>query len=275
LGTLSDFYASATALSNLDQRRWSLDAAHRVDQYVQWGFPVATARSLVLAAPQYAQGLSAAGLTTSFNAMDPSQSSSPFVGTAASADAFSGTTISVPRPASTQVGDLIFVLIQNTLGLTWTPAAGFTQVGAPLSTGGAGGPVDASRFWKIDNGGGPFVFTASGSMSWGTARSASYRGVTPTSPVDATATSTATFSGQFVVPAMTTTQANDLLVIWGSSAQAAAPHTPPTGVNVRQSGNVFVADTTFAASGAQGSVTIQNNPSGADNVAGGIAFKMA
>jgi hypothetical protein len=71
VGTLADFYTSCNALTNRDQRRWSAGAAYRAYEYVQQGYTAAAARALVLAAPQYANGLTAAGLTASFNALTP------------------------------------------------------------------------------------------------------------------------------------------------------------------------------------------------------------
>jgi hypothetical protein len=68
--TLNSFYASANALSNRDQRRWALGAAYRLGEYTRFGYSIAAARALVLAAPQYANGLTAAGLTAAYNAVD-------------------------------------------------------------------------------------------------------------------------------------------------------------------------------------------------------------
>jgi NAD(P)H-dependent FMN reductase len=68
--TLNSFYASANALSNLDQRRWALGAAYRLGEYTRFGYSISAARALVLAAPQYANGLTAAGLTAAYNAVD-------------------------------------------------------------------------------------------------------------------------------------------------------------------------------------------------------------
>lgn len=68
--TLNSFYSSANALSNLDQRRWALGAAYRLGEYTRFGYSIAAARALVLAAPQYANGLAAAGLTAAYGAVD-------------------------------------------------------------------------------------------------------------------------------------------------------------------------------------------------------------
>jgi len=69
MGTLGAFYTSCAALTNLDQRRWCLGAGHRLDEYVQRGYPVATAKTLVLASPPYANALTGAGLTATYNAI--------------------------------------------------------------------------------------------------------------------------------------------------------------------------------------------------------------
>jgi hypothetical protein len=62
-----DFYPAAAALTNLGSRRWVLGAGYRLQEYVASGYSIAQARAFVLAVPQYANGLSAAGLATAFN----------------------------------------------------------------------------------------------------------------------------------------------------------------------------------------------------------------
>jgi hypothetical protein len=68
--TLNSFYASANALGNRDQRRWSVGAAYRLKEYMDFGYTVSAARALVLAAPQYATGLVGAGLDDDYALID-------------------------------------------------------------------------------------------------------------------------------------------------------------------------------------------------------------
>lgn len=79
MGTLSDYYAAAAA-APIAQRRWAIGAGYRLYEEVQqFGFPVATARARILSLPSYADALTAAGLTATFNAIDsfPSSTFSP------------------------------------------------------------------------------------------------------------------------------------------------------------------------------------------------------
>jgi len=68
--TLNSYYASAAAVPP-PNRRWAVGAGWQLYERVQLlGFPFATAQAQILSLPQYADALSAAGLTTAFNAVN-------------------------------------------------------------------------------------------------------------------------------------------------------------------------------------------------------------
>lgn len=66
---LNDFYVQAAAVPP-PNRRWCVGAGYYLYDQVRSGFAMSTAKSRILSVPQYANGLSSAGLTTSFNAID-------------------------------------------------------------------------------------------------------------------------------------------------------------------------------------------------------------
>ena len=88
MGTLNDFYTAAAA-APFAQRRYALGAAYRLHEEVEvFGFPLATAQARILSLAPYANALSAAGLTATFNAVTfstPPIGSDTFTGTAATA----------------------------------------------------------------------------------------------------------------------------------------------------------------------------------------------
>jgi hypothetical protein len=120
LTTLNSFYASANALSNLDQRRWSLGAAYRLGEYTRFGYSIAAARALVLAAPQYANGLAAAGLTAAYNAVDDVGSVAATTGISLPGTA--GNYVSAPSSAALQPAGDLDLRVRATL-TDWTPVA--------------------------------------------------------------------------------------------------------------------------------------------------------
>jgi hypothetical protein len=70
VATLNSFYAQAGTVGDNQRRRWSVGAAYRLKEYVDFGFTYSAARALVLAAPQYATGLAGAGLDDDYALID-------------------------------------------------------------------------------------------------------------------------------------------------------------------------------------------------------------
>jgi hypothetical protein len=158
LTTLNSFYASANALSNLDQRRWALGAAYRLGEYTRFGYSIAAARALVLATPQYANGLSAAGLTAAYNAVDD-------VGSAAiTAVTLSGTDWA-QAPSSAGLQSAVDLRVQASLN-NWASGAAQKLLGKwNTGTGGYLLQIDATGTVTFAiNSSGVQVFTTSAAL---------------------------------------------------------------------------------------------------------------
>lgn len=67
--SLASFYTSCAALPP-SQRRWCAGAGYLLGDAVRRGESIAAARARILTVPQYANGLTAAGLTSAYNAVD-------------------------------------------------------------------------------------------------------------------------------------------------------------------------------------------------------------
>lgn len=118
---LSEFYPLAAGVTDSQQRRWVAGAAYLLAEAARNGEPVAAARTRILAVPQYANGLAAAGQTANFNAISGTVTGLTLPGTA-------GNYASTPDSAGLSItGDID---VRARVALTdWTPTVENVLVG--------------------------------------------------------------------------------------------------------------------------------------------------
>jgi RHS repeat-associated protein len=184
------------------------------------------------------------------------------VGTASAGDAGTGATLTLTLPNGTAANDqiLLAVTLPGSQSIKSTPS-GYTAVGT-YSSGTGAANVKLALYRRTAAAGDSSV-TITFSKTF--AKSASlvvYRGVNPTNPIDANSNGTTVSGTSVAVPSITTTKANDQLVLAaGAESASAGSWTAPTGMTTRvnQAGGPTttgaIADQVLASAGATGSRT--------------------
>jgi RHS repeat-associated protein len=181
----------------------------------------------------------------------------------ATTGALAASSVAVPKPVGTQTGDLLLAQI------AWTAAAGIPSLTAPtgwtLVNNTANTSSTESIYWHVAGASEPatynFTFSA---PTEATGAIVGYTGADPNTPIDASAAATDTNTTSHVAPAVTTTGANETLLVTISAAPSTVV-TPATGMAERWQqatsapvGNVTSegADQIVAAAGSTGTRTL-------------------
>lgn len=138
--------------------------------------------------------------------------------------------LTVPVPTGYRNDDLLLLFVEQANQTVAAPA-GWTQVtNSPQGTGTAAaiGGVGVQTFYKIASGAEASV-TVADSGDHTTAIMMAFRGADPANPIDVTAGSVGAASTAMVFPSVTTTQANELIVLVAGMDTDAASTTTATG----------------------------------------------
>lgn len=181
-----------------------------------------------------------------------------FVSASQAADATSGTAVTVTKPSGAADGDLIVVALTNINNQSYTPPSGWTAVAA------TSGGIDASIgvFYKVASSEGASWQFTQGAEGWGAWEAVCYRGVDTSDPIVAASTGDAYVTSNTTISAaaVTTENADDLVLWFGGHYDGGAMATNPSGfterVDAGYSDLVFVwsGDKTFSV-GSTGAVT--------------------
>jgi RHS repeat-associated protein len=173
------------------------------------------------------------------------------------------TTLTLNLPAGVQANDQVFVDSSQSAGTTVTAPSAYTLV-ASVATGGTTPKGSTSVFrHTVIAGDTSVILTYGGTSSVKAVVLAVYRGVDPSLPVDAFATSQSAGVTAVVAPSITPAYANDRLLVFQGARGTFSPSTwtPPSGTNeqvqVNSQANVSagLADQTLTAAGATGTRT--------------------
>lgn len=170
--------------------------------------------------------------TTACHDPRPRPTGGPQVRSAASASANQGvSTLSIPKPAGTEAGDLLLAVVSHQGGSTrnMTPPTGWTAV--PNADVWEGGNARIHAWWKVAGASEPasYGFTVTGGTSWSSAGGVmAITGANTMSPVEVAAgvSTGSTTTKDLTAPSVTTTTANSLLV-YGGAVNQPATFTPP------------------------------------------------
>ena len=190
------------------------------------------------------------------------------VGTGSAQDNGSGSSLTVPLPTGVLVRDQILLAVTANASQTITTPTGYTLTQAASATGNntqtvvlrktaAGGETSATVAFGAD-------------VRPKAVLAAIYRGVDPTTPIDVKTTGSAAVTTSLALGSITTTGANERLVLLaGATGNAtAATWTPPTGMtdqvhlSTQALVSTLVADQTLTTAGATGSRTATVTASG-------------
>ena len=162
----------------------------------------------------------------------PKPTGGPQVRSSASASANQGvSTLSIPKPAGTQEGDLLLGVVSHQGGSTrdMTPPTGWTAV--PNADIYEGGNARIHAWWKVAGASEPssYGFTVTGGTSWSSAGGVmAITGANLMSPIETAGglSTGSTTTTKLTAPALTTTKPNTLLV-YGGAVNQPATFTPP------------------------------------------------
>jgi RHS repeat-associated protein len=192
------------------------------------------------------------------------------VGTASAGDAGTGSSLSVQLPAGTAPNDqiLLAVTLPGNQSIKTTPS-GYTLVGK-YSSGTTASATQLVVYRRTAQAGDT---AASITFSKTFAKAATvivYSGVDPANPIDTTSSGTTTSGTSITVPSLTTTAANDQLVLaQGALSSTAGTWTAPSAMTTRitQAGGTTIADAisdeTNTTEGATGNQTASFSTTGA------------
>ena len=183
-------------------------------------------------------------------------------GTAKAGDSGTTSSLTLTLPAGTSANDQILVSATMPQSKTVTTPTGYTIVGN-YTSGTATTSARMVVFRRTALAGDTNVVVAFGTKFAKAVTLAVYRGVDPTSPIDATASSSTTAGTSVTAPAVTTPQPNDQVVILdGENNSTTAPTwTVPSGTTSQtsQAGGLTVAaaiaDTSLALAGSTSTKT--------------------
>ena len=199
------------------------------------------------------------------------------VGTASGGDAGTSSSTTITLPAGIVANDQILVAVTTEDTNTVTTPTGYLLVAA------FPGPNNTANVYRRTATGGETSVTLSFSSGLGTAKSAVaavYRGVDPTNPIDgiswgSSAGSPSGLDSTVTVPSLTTTAANDRLLLFQGANENFVPETwnPPSGMTDRVHksdlplSSSALADQTLGAAGPTGprTATITPGSSAADS----------
>lgn len=221
MGTLNDYYIAASAVP-IQNRRFALGAGYALYERVQrYGYPLGTAQAQILSVPQYANALTAAGLTATFNAITfPAPATAPtFVAAGTSATgATTDAALTPGLPAGFQADDIGLLVVVTvpadgavTVPAGWTVAADVTLV------------RELTVAWRrLQAGDTDPTVTKPAASGW-TAQIVAYRGVRNTGNPWAVAPTTGTGSATTAVsvPGVTpTSDKNRIVMVLGRAGGA-------------------------------------------------------
>lgn len=184
------------------------------------------------------------------------------VGTASGGDSGTGSSLTLTLPAGVLANDqiLLTVTLPGNQSVKSTPS-GYTLVGT-YSSGTSSSNVKLALYRRTAQASDSSV-TINFSKTFAKAASlVVYRGVNPVTPIDTSSSGTTTSGQSVVAPSLTTTKANDQLVLAeAATSTSGGAWTPPTGMATRvsQAGGATIAngiaDQALAGAGATGSRT--------------------
>lgn len=186
-----------------------------------------------------------------------------WVGDTTASGGTGATTLTVNLPSGVQPNDQVFVDSSQSAGTTVSAPSAYTFV-ASVATGGTTPKGSTSVFrHTVVAGDTSVILTYAGTSSVKAVVVAAYRGVDPTLPVDAFATSQSAGVTTVVAPSVSAAYANDRLLVFQGARGTFSPKswTPPSGtteeVQVNSQANVSagLADQTLTAAGATGTRT--------------------
>lgn len=222
-------------------------------------------------------------------AWGPSTDSAPDPESTTTTTSLLSDTVDATKPSGTVSGDLLvaFAYAQTFGGNTLAPPAGWTTI---QETDNISSEFEAGLYYKLAGGseGSTYTFTATAAEEF-TVIILRVSGVDATTPVEASAESTATSSGSIVFPTVTSLTNNALIAMFGFAAYATTPtgsewpNVAPTGMALLATDNSVadygmiggIANFIQVTAGATGTKSVANGTIGTDFYAVSIAIKPA
>jgi hypothetical protein len=189
----------------------------------------------------------------------------PSIPGASSAMTSSTSSLTISKPGSVAVGDLLVAYVATHSGFTMTPPAGWTSIRSDWN---GDTWIQGYLWWKIaaagDTGAGSYTWSISGPHEDMLGTILRITGADATTPINASAANgqgAGTVTSSITAPGVTTTVANTLMITFSSTLGAANSYTPPAGMTERVDtsagwGSEEIAYESISAAGATGTRTI-------------------